>query len=152
MDFTSTATWLDHAVAFTIKHEHDALRDKLRRIHNVIESTKPSAKEVEDLLRDYYRLLEFRFLAEETDAFFHEISEKALHLLAEAKRLCEGHRQLLSDAAELCRFANAGSPSVPWWRELRTRCHEFTQRLRLHEEKEKELLQEARQTYLAGGD
>jgi hypothetical protein len=53
---------------------------------------------------------------------------------------------MLRDADELCRFAAAGSPSMPWWRELSLRCHEFSKRLMQHEHEENRLLQEARQS------
>lgn len=50
---------------------------------------------------------------------------------------------MLHEVKELSRFASAGSPSMPWWRELSSRCHEFNKRLMRHESDENKLLQEA---------
>jgi hypothetical protein len=73
-------------------------------------------------------------------------------LAGQAGKLCIEHKQMLRDADELCRFAAAGSPSMPWWRELRTRCHEFSKRLMHHEHEENKLLQEAHQTDIGAYD
>lgn len=132
--------------------EHDALRDKLRRIHGTIDNAKPSAEVVEGLLRDFQSMLEVYFVHEETDGFFQEITDKAPRLVDRARMLCEEHRRMLSDAAELCRFAAAGSPSVPWWLELQSRCHAFSKRLMQHESEECALLQEAHQRDLGLGN
>ena len=45
----------------------------------------------------------------------------APRLADKAGTLCVEHRELLREANELCRFAEAGSPSVQWWRELNSR-------------------------------
>ena len=105
MDISGTTVWTDHAVVGRIMQEHDALRDKLGWIHGTIENAKPSAEEVEGLLRDFQSMLEVHFVHEETYGFFQEITDKAPRLLDRARMLCEEHRRMLSDAAELCRFA-----------------------------------------------
>jgi hypothetical protein len=69
-----------------------------------------------------------------------------------AGKLCIEHRQLLHEAEELCQFAAAGSPSMPWWRELRSRCHEFCKRLMHHESEENRLLQETHQSDVGAYD
>jgi hypothetical protein len=60
-----------------------------------------------------------------------------------AGSLCKEHRKLLVEAVELCRFAAAGTPSMAWWRELSTRCQDFSRRLMHHESEENRLLQQA---------
>jgi hypothetical protein len=89
----------------------------------------------------------FHFTNEELDeGFFAEISAHAPRLAGKAGKLCVEHEVLLREVDELCRFAVAGSPSMPWWRELNSRCHELTKRLMRHEHEENELLHEAHQT------
>jgi hypothetical protein len=152
MNISESVIWTDHTVVRRIMQEDGALRDKLRHIHNAIVDVKPSAEEVEHLLRDFKRLLEFHFIHEEKEGFFQEVTNKAPRLAERAKILCEEHRKMLADSGELCRFAAAGSPSVPWWHELRGRCQEFSNRLKQHENEECALLQETHQTDLGRGD
>ena len=152
MNISESAIWTDHILVGKIMQEDENLRAKLRHIHNAIVDVKPSAEEVEHLLRDFKHLLEFHFIHEEKDGFFQEVINKAPRLAERTKILCEEHRKMLVDVAELCRFAAAGSPSVSWWHELRARCQEFSDRLKRHEIEECALLQEAHQTDLGRGD
>jgi len=126
-----------------IMQEHDALRDKLKRIHAVLAEPGPAQEEIEELLREFLTTLVVHFSNEENEGFFSEVSAHAPRLAGRAGKLCVEHRQMLHDANVLCRFAAAGSPSMPWWRELRTRCHEFSKRLMQHEVEENRLLQES---------
>jgi hypothetical protein len=129
-----------------IIQEHDALRDKVRRIHTLLTEPEPAQGEVEILLREFLNALIIHFDFEEDEGFFTEVASHAPRLAGQAGKLCIEHREMLRDATELCRFAAAGSPSMPWWRELQTRCHEFSKRLMQHEHEENKLLQEARQS------
>ena len=127
-----------------IMHEHDSLRDKLRHIHAVLSGPAPSENDVEELLREFLTTLVVHFANEENEGFFSQVTAHAPQLAEQAGKLCVEHRQMLHDANELCRFAGAGSPSMPWWRELRSRCHEFSKRLMKHEVEEQKLLHESR--------
>jgi iron-sulfur cluster repair protein YtfE (RIC family) len=129
-----------------IMQEHDALRDKVRRIHSVLAEPEPAQGEIEILLREFLNALIIHFDCEEDEGFFTEVASHSPRLAGQAGKLCNEHREMLRDADELCRFATAGSPSIPWWRELRSRCHEFSKRLMHHEHEENKLLQEARQS------
>src|SRR5688572_14977675 len=129
-----------------IMQEHDALRDKVRRIHSVLAEPEPAQDEIEILLREFLNALIVHFDYEEDEGFFNDVAAHAPRLTGQADKLCIEHREMLRDAAKLCRFAAAGSPSMPWWRELRSRCHEFSKRLMQHEHEENHLLQEARQS------
>lgn len=140
MNRTSTET----EIVEQIMHEHDALRDKVRHIHAVLSEPAPAQDDVEELLRDFLTTLVVHFSNEENDGFFGKVTAHAPQLAGQAGKLCVEHRQMLHDAAELCRFAAAGSPSMPWWRELRSRCHEFSKRLMQHEVEEHKLLHESR--------
>jgi len=126
-----------------IMREHDALRDKVSRIHNVLAEPEPDQFAIDTILREFLNALIVHFSNEEDDGFFDEITTCAPHLSSAAGRLCVEHQQMLHDVQELCRFAVAGSPSMPWWRELRTRCHSFNRRLMQHECEENRLLHEA---------
>jgi len=126
-----------------IMREHDELRDKIQRIHSVLAEPVPAQPEIDTLLREFLRLLIVHFSNEEGEGFFTEVTARAPRLSGAAGRLCVEHRQMLHDAEELCRFAVAGSPSMPWWRELRCRCHAFNKRLMQHECEENKLLHEA---------
>ena len=132
--------------------EHDALRDKVRRIHTVLAGREPAKIEVETLLREFLNALLVHFSSEEDDGFFEEVASHAPRLSSQAGRLCIEHKQLLHEADELCRFAAAGSPSMLWWRELSSRCHEFSRRLMQHEREENKLLQESHQTDIGACD
>jgi predicted trehalose synthase len=111
-------------VAEKVKNEHAALSQKLRRIHAALA---------------------------ETEGFFAAVTAHAPRLAQHADRLCNEHEALLHKADELCRFAVANSPSLTWWRELSTRCHDFSRRLMQHENQESQLLQQAYQEDLGGG-
>ena len=123
-------------------HEHDVLRDKLKRIHAVF-AEPPAQDEIEALLRDFLTTLVVHFSNEENEGFFSEVTACAPLLKERADNLCVEHRQMLHDANELCRFAAAGSPSIVWWRELSSRCHDFSRRLMQHEVDENKLLHES---------
>jgi hypothetical protein len=129
-----------------ILQEHDALRGKLHLIHSVFDAPEPDQSEIEKLLREFFTALSVHFMHEEVEGFFEEVTCCAPRLAGRASKLCIEHREMLRDADELCRFAAAGSPSISWWRELSSRCHEFSKRLMQHEHEENRLLQEARQS------
>ena len=126
-----------------IMHEHDALRDKVKRIHAILAEPGPAQDEIELLLREFLTTLVVHFSNEENEGFFSEVTACAPLLKERAGKLCVEHRQMLQDANELCRFAAAGSPSIPWWRELSSRCHAFSKRLMQHEVEESKLLHES---------
>jgi len=125
---------------------HDALRNKVRRIHAVLSQAEPDQDDIEQLLREFLNALIVHFSEEEdSEGFFAEITAHAPRLAGQAGKLCIEHKQLLRELDELCRFAEAGSPSMPWWWELRSRCHLFNSRLMRHEHDETQLLQQAYQ-------
>jgi hypothetical protein len=132
--------------------EHDALRDKVVRIHSVLAEPAPNKMEIDELLREFLRALIVHFANEENEGFFAEVTAKAPYLAGSAAKLCVEHRQMLRDAEELCRFAAAGSPSMPWWRELSSRCHAFSTRFMQHECQENKLLHEAHKTDIRAYD
>jgi len=135
-----------------VLQEHNALRDKVSRIHTVLASPEPAQDEIETLLRDFLNALLVHFSNEENEGFFDEVTAHSPRLAGQAGKLCVEHKQMLREADELCRFAAAGSPSMPWWRELSSRCHEFSKRLMHHEHEENKLLQEAHQTDIGAYD
>jgi hemerythrin len=129
-----------------VLQEHDALCDKVNRIHTVLAGPEPAQDEIETLLREFLNALLIHFSNEENEGFFDEVIAHSPRLAGRAGKLRIEHKQILREADELCRFAAAGSPSMPWWRELSSRCHEFCKRLMHHEHQEKQLLQKAHQT------
>lgn len=128
-----------------ILDEHEALRNKLRHIHSVLAGPDPSSNEIATLLSEFQHALTMHFVSEETEGFFNEVASHAPRLADRAGKLCIEHQQLLHEADELCRFAAAGSPSMQWWRELKSRCHAFSKQLMHHETEEHHLLQETHQ-------
>lgn len=132
--------------------EHESLRTKLRQIHTVLAGPDPTSGEVTTLLEEFQIALTMHFVNEETEGFFNEVASYAPRLADRAGKLCIEHQQLLHEAEELCRFAAAGSPSIQWWRELKSRCHEFSKQLMHHESEEHELLQETHQDDLGTND
>lgn len=130
-------------VADRIVHEHGALRQKIEGINSVLSGPRPEPTEVDRLLREFLTALHVHFTTEESEGFFTAIVTNAPQHAERAGELCIEHRQLLHDADDLCRFAEAGSPSMPWWRELTGRCHEFNKRLARHEREEHRLMNEA---------
>jgi iron-sulfur cluster repair protein YtfE (RIC family) len=121
--------------------EHDSLREKLGQIHDVFQNKTPAPTEIKSLLHEFEVALVVHFSHEENEGFFDDVTSHSPALAAEAERLCYEHAELKRDAAELCRFASSGSPSLPWWRELASRCHAFSQKLMHHESAENRLLQ-----------
>lgn len=133
--------------------EHEALRNKLRQIHAVLGGSEPSNSEVGALLNEFQTALTMHFEnEEEAEGFFNEVTSQAPRLADRAGKLCIEHQHLLHEADELCRFAAAGSPSMQWWRELKSRCHAFSKQLMHHESEEHELLQETHQDDLGTND
>jgi iron-sulfur cluster repair protein YtfE (RIC family) len=136
-----------------IMQEHDALRDKVRRIHAVLSQPEPAPDDIEKVLREFLNALVVHFSTEEEgEGFFAEVTAHAPRLAGQAGKLCVEHAQLLREFDEICRFAAAGSPSMPWWRELRSRCHAFNSRLMHHEHEENSLLQRAYQEDIGVND
>jgi hemerythrin len=135
-----------------ILQEHDALRGKVNKIHSILAQPEPAEDEIEVLLREFLNALLVHFGNEETDGFFDEITAHSPRLADRAGKLCIEHKLMLREAEELCQFAAAGSPSMPWWRELRSRCHEFCKRLMHHESEENRLLQETHQSDIGAYD
>lgn len=130
-----------------VMHEHNMLREKIGKIHSVLAEPTPDKPAIEDLLREFLHAIMFHFSNEEVEeGLFAQASVIAPRLAGKAAALGVEHRQLLREVDELCRFASAGAPSIPWWRELNTRCHEVTKRLMWHEHDENALLQEAHHT------
>jgi iron-sulfur cluster repair protein YtfE (RIC family) len=147
---TSTKTKAD--VFDRVMQEHDALRNKVQRIHTVLARPEPTRDEIATLLHEFMSTLIVHFATEENDGFFDDVTAHAPQLASRAGKLCIEHKELLREADELYRFAAAGSPSMPWWRELHARCHEFSKRLMHHESDENGLLQEAHQSDIGAYD
>ena len=136
-----------------VMHEHNALREKVKQIHSVLAGPVPEKNEIEALLREFMTALIFHFSNEEVEeGLFPEVSAHSPRLAGKVAKLGAEHRRLLSEVDELCCFASAGSPSMTWWRELSSRCHELTKRLMRHEHDENRLLQEAHQTDIGAYD
>jgi iron-sulfur cluster repair protein YtfE (RIC family) len=127
------------------KQEHDALREKLRRIHDVLARPEIAAEEMARLLAEFQNALTIHFSNEESGGFFQEVTTHAPRLAARADQLGHEHEQLLHKATELCRLAEASCPSMASWLELRFRCHEFGKQLMHHESEENKLLQQTHQ-------
>jgi iron-sulfur cluster repair protein YtfE (RIC family) len=132
--------------------EHDVLRDKVQRIHTVLAHSDPTTDEIESLLREFVSALLIHFANEEEEGFFDDVISCAPRLAYKAGELCAEHKELVRKVDELCRFASAGSPSIVWWRELNSRCHEVSRQLMRHERDENKLLQQARQVDIGTGD
>ncbi len=130
-------------IAEKIVQEHEALRQKVHGIHTALAERDPNQAEIETLLREFLNALVVHFSNEEDEGFFTDVSAHAPRLADKAGKLCVEHRELLHEADELCRFSEAGSPSMQWWRELSDRCHAFSKRLMRHECEENKLLHEA---------
>ena len=148
MDPTITS----HEIFKKIKQEHDALRGKFRRIHDVLAGPEIAADEMARLLREFQNALIVHFSNEESDGFFEEVTTHAPRLTGRADQLCHEHEQLRHKAEELCRFAETGSPSVAWWRKLSSRCHEFSKQLMHHESEENKLLQQTHNEDIGASD
>jgi iron-sulfur cluster repair protein YtfE (RIC family) len=134
-----------------IIQEHAALRHKLGRIHTVLAEPAPAQEEIEALLREFSNTLVAHFAKEEEDGFFDEIVSRAPQLADQAGKLRVEHRHLVHDITQLLQFASAGSPSMPWWRELSSRCHVLSKKLMQHESDEGRLMQRAFHEEVAAG-
>lgn len=128
----------------SLHEEHEDLREQLGRVHDAIKSMAPAPTEITALLDEFEEALVNHFVHEEMDGFFDAVASHVPSLADEANRLFSEHHLLRDQAAELCRFAASGSASMPWWRELASRCHVFSQKLMQHESSENALLQMAR--------
>ena len=59
-----------------VMHEHDALRDKVQRIHSVLADPTPAQTEIDVLLREFLHALIVHFANEEDEGFFAEVTAK----------------------------------------------------------------------------
>jgi iron-sulfur cluster repair protein YtfE (RIC family) len=132
--------------------QHHVVREKLREIHDVLAGPKIAVAEMLRLLHEFHNDLAVHFKSEEADGFFEEITTLAPRLTVQADKLCVEHEHMLYTMTELCRFATAGSPSMPWWQELGSRCHEFSKQLMHHESEENKLLQQSYQEDVGTAD
>jgi hypothetical protein len=128
------------AIIDRIIQEHSALRDKLHHLHTVLAQPEPTAEEIDQLLREFLNALVLHFTNEEDGGFIDEVTANVPRLVNTAGQLRVEHKELLRETTELCRFAAAGSPSMPWWRELNTRCHVLSKKLMRHERDEHRLM------------
>ena len=135
-----------------VHREHEALREELRQIHNVLKGPVPAPSEIAELLQEFEESLLAHFQMEETDGFFEPGRNVAPPLEGEANRLCNEHHLLRHQAADLCHFAASGDYSLPWWRELGARCHAFSQKLMHHESAENRLVEVANREITEGAD
>ena len=72
-----------------ILQEHDALQDKVRRIHSVLAEPEPAQAEIETLLREFLSTMIVHFSNEEDkEGFFAEVTAHAPRLSGQAGRLC----------------------------------------------------------------
>jgi hypothetical protein len=133
------------------KLEHDALREKLRCIHDVLAGVEINAEAVASLLQDFQNALQIHFANEESDGFFSEITNRSPHLISQADKLCIEHGHLLHKAMELCRFATSGNLSAVW-RGLGSEFHAFSKELMHHEREENQLLQQTYQEDIGSFD
>jgi iron-sulfur cluster repair protein YtfE (RIC family) len=131
----------NHGRFDSLHEEHEDLRAQLGRVHDAIKSMAPAPAEIKTLLDEFEEALVIHFLHEEMDGLFAAVASDAPSLADEAIRLNAAHQLLRNQAAELCRFAASGNASMPWWRELASRCHAFSQKLMQHESAEHALLQ-----------
>jgi iron-sulfur cluster repair protein YtfE (RIC family) len=134
---------MNHEDFDRLHEEHEDLREQLGRVHDALKSMAPAPTEIRALLDQFEEALVNHFVHEEMDGFFDAVAGHAPSLADEANRLDAEHHLLRNQAAELCRFAASGSASMPWWRELASRCHVFSQKLTQHESAENALLQVA---------
>jgi iron-sulfur cluster repair protein YtfE (RIC family) len=137
------ASTSSHDTFEKMHQEHDALREKLGQIHDLFTGVNPSHIEIIALLQEFEEALALHFSNEEVGGYFADVTSRSPELAEHVGRLAREHQELRQSAAELRRFALAGSPSMPWWRELASRCHAFSQHLMHHESEENRLLQQA---------
>ena len=136
----------------SIEQEHEALREKLRYIHEVLAAHDTPGEKLAGLLRNLHDALEVHFANEEFHGFFGEITAHAPHLKCSADKLCAEHQGMLHRASELARFAAAGTGSEAWWRELKSGFQVFSKQLMHHESHENALLQQAYQEDIGTND
>ena len=136
---------MNHEDFDRLHEEHEDLREQLGRVHDAIKSMAPAPTEIRALLEEFEQALVNHFVHEEMDGLFEKVASQVPSLAGEANRLFSEHHLLRNQAAELCRFAASGSASMPWWRELASRCHVFSQKLMQHESAENALLHIAKQ-------
>jgi iron-sulfur cluster repair protein YtfE (RIC family) len=134
-----------HEVMDRIRLEHEALRDQLRHIQQLLTKHPLPGNGVAGALHDFQSALLDHFWNEENNGFFDEVASQAPNLTPSAHKLCAEHQEMVHAVAELTRFAQAGSHSETWWRELKSRFQAFGKRLMHHESEESTLLQMAYQ-------
>jgi hemerythrin len=142
----------DRQVFEEIRDEHEALRKKLGKIHQVLAAPCVRGDEVASLLFDLRKTLATHFENEEHKGFFDDITTHAPRLNPQAKRLCSEHVEILHTASELAQFASVGIDSKASQRELGSRFHTLSKQLMDHESEENALLQQAYQEDIGGHD
>jgi hypothetical protein len=139
----------DRSVSPGVKHAHDALKEKLGKINTTFIDREISADEIREVLHEFHNVLAVHFYHENEECLVQSATARVPKLRVQARHLCAEYREIVHKASDLYRFALTGSPSIPWWRELKTRCRDFTQQLQRHEDEESSLLKQAQQKAFA---
>jgi iron-sulfur cluster repair protein YtfE (RIC family) len=135
-----------------IQREHEALRESIAHIHQLLAAHNTPGDELATQLHRLHTALVEHFWHEEHEGFFDEVVSQAPRLTPQAHKLCAEHQEMLHTASELSRFASAGAGSETWWRELNSRFHVFSKQLMHHEGEENSLLQQAFQVDIGAHD
>jgi iron-sulfur cluster repair protein YtfE (RIC family) len=135
-----------------IQREHEALRESIAHIHQLLAAHNTPGDELATQLHRLHTALVEHFWHEEHKGFFDEVVSQAPRLTPQAHKLCAEHQEMLHTASELSRFASAGAGSETWWRELNSRFHVFSKQLMHHEGEENSLLQQAFQVDIGAHD
>lgn len=135
-----------------IRDEHEALRQLLGHLHQVLTGRTQMPDHVAEMIASLRKHLTTHFREEEEDGFFDEIVEQAPRLSGQAGQLCEEHISLREAVEELDRVAATKTGSASWWEEVTERFHRLSKKLMHHEHKENELLQDAYENDIGAKD
>lgn len=136
-----------------IDDEHVRMRTLLGDVAGLLKAKTAPIADVQRDLGSVVTYLTDHFRNEDRHGgFFTEIVDLAPRLVERAEGISHEHRDLLSAFEKFSQRATAEEASPTWWEDTQREFHDLSKQLMDHEHREQELLQEAFDDDLGGGD
>lgn len=142
----------ESSLAELMKTEHEELARAVQATREELESANCQRNYVNDKLLHLSELVELHFRHEERGGYMAEALARAPQLRPRAEVLQEQHVQLQEEIDKLQLLVHSGVESASWWDRIRNDFLHFASRLTNHEHSETQLVQEAYNLDIGGGD
>ena len=142
----------DSAFPELITSEHEELVRAVREAGDELASPNRERNRVNDKLIHLSEFVESHFRQEEQGGYMADALRHSPQLRARAEALKEQHEQLQEEIDKLQLLVHSGVESPHWWERVQVDFQHFAARLTNHEHAENQLVQEAFNRDIGGGD